>query len=243
MSAPSPPVAVPARDGGSSEPVPAGPASRPLTSDPLTLRAGFSSLLLYALVALAFSIAALAIELALGDPLATGRSPAVTRSLEDAAWHLVTGLAIALPTRRRALILMTPLFALVIDVDHVFGSLSPTVVGREAHDVFFVLLLAVVLGWRSGRAWTQVALGATFVHLGVDGGAFPLLAPVMTQTWGLPFAVALVLILAAAALVGLADRAPRQFLRPTSLFPTAVAVLAILLASSAVSWVQVFSGS
>jgi len=210
---------------------------------PLAIRKGVRLLVLYAVVVLGFSLVALVVELALGDPFSTGRSPGVSRSFEDAAWHLVTGLAIAVPTRRRALIVLTPVFALAIDVDHVFGSLLPTVVPREAHDLFFLVAIALVFLPLAGRAWTQLAIGATLVHLGADGGSFPLLAPVTTQSWAFPFAVAVVTIVAAALLVGLSGRTPRELVRPAYLVPTAAAVVVILLAGFAVGWIQVFSGA
>lgn len=210
---------------------------------PLTVRRGLTLAVVYAIASVAFAGAAVAIELAFGHALAHGHGGDVARSLEDAAWHLGTGLAIALPTRRRVLCLVLPLMTLGIDADHVFGGLLPTVVGRESHSLIFLVLVTAVFALIFGRDAGLLATSATLLHLGVDGGSFPLLAPASAGVWPLPFGVAVLGIAAAGGLALAVGRSPRDLFRLSCLVPAAVAVSAVVVAGFLIPWVQVFNGS
>jgi hypothetical protein len=181
---------------------------------------------------LLWSGGAFAIERALGDPLLQHRSPDTDKNAADAVWHVATALVLALPTRRRLAWVLTPLFALGFDVDHVFGGVLPTVVIRSAHDVFFLAVLAVGMGLIGGRPALCLAVGAVVEHLAVDGGGFPLLAPATTAYFVLPFAAQAVMIGVAGVLIFVAFRAPSELKEPSQGAPVAGAAIAL----AAVVW-------
>lgn len=180
---------------------------------------------LVALVALdlAWSATALGIELALGDRLLAHHPSETDKNAADAVWHVATAFVIALPTRRLAAWVATPALALAFDVDHVFGGLLPTVVIRSAHDVFFVAILALAMTALRGPTGALLSVGAVVEHLAVDGGGFPLFAPLSTATYVFPFALQAGLIGIGAILVFLAVRPPRELGYPQGLVPVVAA--------------------
>ncbi len=207
------------------------------------LGVGARTLTVYAATSLVFAFAALVVELAVGDPLASRHPGSLYYSVADAVWHLATGLALALPTRKRALIVTMPFLSLAIDVDHVFGAALPSVVGRESHDLFFLALVTAVL-WRFlGRTPALLGAAATLLHLGVDGGSFPLLAPITTSVWPFPAGVAIASIALSALLVASTQRSLRELARPREALPLVVAVAAIVVVGAFVPWVRVFNGA
>lgn len=218
------------------------PEASPSGPDPWSPRRLGETLALYSFLAIAFAGAALAIEVALGDPLRSSHGGPFTHDLEDAAWHLATGLALALPTRRRGLILTMPFLTLAIDLDHVFGVWAPTVVGRDAHNLLFLALAVGVTYQLLGRAPAVLAAAATVLHLSVDGGGFPFLAPVSLQTWSLPAPVAVAGVGLAAVLIATAARPLAELLRPRYAVPTLIAVAGVVVVGTFVPWVPVFNG-
>ena len=232
------------RSSGPSD-SPAAPDDRELRRIPLgpSLRRALGGTFLFVLVSLAFAGAAVGVELLFGHTLAAGRGGDPVRLVADAAWHFATGVVLALPTRRRGLVLALPLMTLGIDVDHLFGGLLPTVIGRESHSLLFLVVVVAVLYRVFGRDMALLGASATLLHLGVDGGGFPLLAPVTTAAWPLSFPVAVAAIVVAAALVGLAARRLAEMLRPDYLFWTVLSVAAVVVAGFVVPWVQVFNAA
>lgn len=194
-----------------------------------TRRDGWYALAGLVVFALAFSAAMFAVERALGDPILTGRLPGGSKSLGDALWHLFTGFLVAIPMRRRLMLLVGPLLALGIDADHIFGTVLPTVVDREAHNLLFLVALGVILAVVRNRSAAAAAVGFATLHIGVDGGAFPLLAPFTTATWGLPYPVAAALIAGAALLAFAAVRPVSELRRPSIGIPWVVAVAVLVL--------------
>ena len=153
------------------------------------------------------------IEVAFGASLRAATPPGPARGLEDALWHLVTALLLVLPARRRTLLWLVPLLSLAIDVDHAFGSLLPTVVGRQAHSLVFLAVVSVVLGHRWGSTGTFLGAGAVLSHLAVDGGSFPIIVPLSTSVVEAPLAFQLLGVGLAEASFFLATRDARDALR------------------------------
>ncbi|HEY6238548.1 MAG TPA: hypothetical protein VIZ68_05125, partial [Thermoplasmata archaeon] len=138
--------------------------------------------------------------------------------------HLGTAFLIVLPTRHRVLIALAPWMALGLDADHLFGSAFPTVLHREAHDLVFVLLIALAVGAVVGRAGAFAAAGAALQHLAVDGGVFPLLAPASMATYPIPWPVNIGVLTIAAALLFLTVRGPADLARPRYAIPLVLCV-------------------
>ena len=134
-----------------------------------------------------------------------------------------------LPARRRVLLWAAPVLALSIDVDHLFGGVLPTVVPREAHDLFFILVVVAVL-WRiEGAPAAALAAGATLAHIGVDGGLFPFLAPATTAQYALPMPAAFAMLIAAGVLFFVATRPGRAVLEPRFGVPLVAAIVSVVL--------------
>lgn len=175
------------------------------------------TLVAYGLSVLGFAVVLIGLEVAVGDTLVAARSPGVSHSFEDAFWHLGTGLALALPARRWSAAWMASLMTLGLDVDHIFGDLLPTVVGRTDHCLVFLVGSSLVLYALQGRTGALLAAGAVTAHISLDGGAFPLLAPASTTSYPLPFVVTVIGAAAAAACFALAFRSPEEVARPRSM--------------------------
>ncbi len=186
------------------------------------------TVLLLMAVDLLWSAGAFAIEVALRDPLLHHRNPETDKSLADAVWHVATAFLIALPTRRVLAWVLVPLLALGFDVDHVFGGLLPTVVIRSAHDVFFLAALAIVMLLVRGRPGVALSVGAVIEHLAVDGGGFPLFAPVSTAYFVLPFPVQAAMIGGSAILLFVALRPLSDLRQPRVFAPVAGAAIALV---------------
>lgn len=180
------------------------------------------TLVAYGLTVLGFALFLIGCEVGLGDPLVLARSPGNLRSIEDAAWHLGTGLALALPARRWSAAAMASLMTLGLDGDHIFGDLLPTVIGRTDHCLVFLVAAPFVLYALQGRTAALLGAGAVLAHLSLDGGAFPLFAPVSVATYAFPLAVTAVGAVAAALLFSLAFRPRRVVLSTRSLLAIAV---------------------
>lgn len=196
--------------------------------DCLDRRNAVWTLVYYVVGVLAFATAAFAIEIALGDPVISNHLPGSTKSFYDALWHLFTGFAIALPLRNRIFLVVAPLLALGVDFDHVYGGVLPTVVYRESHNLLFLVLIAAVLAYGTGRFATLAVPGGLMLHIGVDGGAFPFFAPVTTQTFGLTFSEGSVFVVAGATLLFLSVRPARDLLRPRFVVPWILAIVVVI---------------
>lgn len=179
---------------------------------------------------LGFSAVALLVALALGDPLLAGQVPGGGKSLLDAFWHLATAFVLVLPLRRRLAWVLAPALSLGIDVDHLFGSVLPYVVGRPAHDLFFAVLVTLFLYALEGRPAALLTAGAVTTHVAVDGGLFPFLSPATLALYPLPYPAEAALVAVAAVLFLLAFHEPRELLRKRLAVPAAVGVLVIAVA-------------
>ena len=183
-----------------------------------------ATLVLYGLAVLAFAVAIIAIEVALGDPLVPAKSPGASHSFEDACWHLGTGLALALPARRWTAAWMGAIMSLGLDTDHVFGYVLPTVTGRTDHCIVFLIGGALLLYWLQGRTAGLLTAGAMITHVSLDGGSFPLFAPVSTATYPLPWALTALGVFAAAVMFYLAFRPARGLRQPVDVVLIGVVV-------------------
>jgi len=199
--------------------------------EPLHLRDAAVMLLLFVGAVLAWCAVLTPLEAALGLPLARGGNVATTANYRDALWHLATGFAIALPMRNRWLYALLPLLSLGLDVDHLFGAAFPTPFPREAHDIVFVLIASVALYLLAGRFLAGAAAAGWIVHIAVDGGGFPLLAPFLAGRFALSYPAAVLGLVLAGTVAFLAVRPVRAFLKPREILPlvVALALLALLL--------------
>lgn len=150
------------------------------------------------------SISNLIAHLLQGVPYLPAQPPAAGPNLLDAVWHLATGLLFALPMRERRALLVVPALTLLLDVDHLFGAVLPVAVPRPAHDLLFFALLAAGLLPTLGRRAMALAVGASLLHVGVDGGTFPLFAPASPASFGLTFPEQLAFLAAAALALAVA---------------------------------------
>lgn len=200
--------------------------------DALTLFGSGIVLALYLALVLLWSGGAFEVEVLLGHPPLPPHLPEPGASFVDALWHLGTAFLLALPTRQRWAIALAPSLALGLDIDHLFGSIFPTVVTRQAHALLFVVLVGLALYAVRGRAAGGIASGAVLAHIGVDGGSFPLLAPFSTAFYPLNLGEQGVFLVVAAALFLLGVRtareaASRRYALP---FVAALASMGVLLA-------------
>ncbi len=194
------------------------------------MRDAVTTTILYLVAVVAFSAAAIAIAVGLGDPLLSGQVPSSGKSGLDAIWHLLTAFVLVLPLRRRLAYLLAPVLSLGIDIDHIFGSFLPYVVGREAHDVFFLVLVSLFLYAVEGRPAALLGAGAVVTHIAVDGGSFPFFAPVSIAQYPLPFPAAVLLLVVAALLFHLAYRPVDELRQPRIALPIAGVIAAVSVA-------------
>lgn len=153
----------------------------------LSLGFALRVVVLFAVLDVAFSATSIAIGWALGYPLDPEGYLMSSYALRDAGWHALTGLILAIPTRNLRLYLLGPVLTTEIDVDHVFGTIFATDTVRPAHNLFFLVLLVVVLFACYGRSAALLGAGGFLGHIALDGGAFPFLAPITLTKWPLPF--------------------------------------------------------
>jgi hypothetical protein len=170
-----------------------------------------------------FAAASIALEVAFGSTLRAATPPGPAHGIEDALWHLATALALVVPARRRTLLWIAPLMSLAVDVDHAFGSLLPTVVGRQAHSFVFLVVASVVLGHRSGATGALLGAGALLSHMAVDGGAFPILVPLSTAAVAAPLGLQLLGVATAELCFFLSTRSAKEALRLEYLVPLVTA--------------------
>lgn len=180
------------------------------------------TLFLFGLLDLGFAGLVVAIEVATGHPLQMASPPNASPSIDDALWHIGTAFALVLPLRNRLALWIAPVLALGFDVDHIFGTVLPTIDGRTSHDVFFVVLLAVVLYLVQGRSPALIGAGVVVAHLAVDGGSFPWFGPFSTAGYPLPLSLALALLALASAIMALGVQPVRKILTIRTLLPIAV---------------------
>lgn len=224
-------------EGAADAPGPAGPAPSAVlrgllrrSHGELTRGDAIVIVGLFLAAVLAFSAAAIAVAVALGHPLLAGQIPGGGKSGLDALWHLLTAFVLVLPLRNRLAAVLAPALSLGIDIDHLFGSVFPYVVGREAHDVFFLVLVSLFVAALEGRSAGLLTAGAVVTHIGVDGGVFPFFAPATLTLYPLDYPVEVALVALAAVLFFLAYRSPRDLLRPRTGLPVAGAVAVIAVA-------------
>jgi hypothetical protein len=200
-------------------------------------------LLLFCGGSLAFAGVSVLLELGAGDTLVTGNLPGPTHSVEDALWHLGTGFLLALPARRRVLLWLGPLLALGIDADHVFGGLFPTVVYRGSHSLVFLVVVVVVLYRFSGPAGAGLGAGGFLVHLAVDGGAFPLFAPLSIAAFPLPLGLQVIGVGLSALCTFLAVNPWRELTKRSRWLPMIACAGALAVVLATVAAISSFNGA
>jgi hypothetical protein len=170
------------------------------TAAGFTSRDGLLTLLVFLAAVVGFVAICIPIELALGDQLASPHPLGPGASSTDAVWHLATAFVLVLPVRRRVAIWLAPFLALGLDIDHIYGSYLPTVIGRPAHALLFAVVVALVLFALRGRPAALLGVGAVVAHVAVDGGSFPFLVPITPAFYPLPFSAEVLLVVVAALL-------------------------------------------
>ncbi len=180
------------------------------------------------------------VALVFGQPWHVGGSVTSRPALLDAGWHAAIGLLMVLPARDPRLYLFGPVLTTEIDVDHLYGAYLPTEVGRPAHDLFFLLLLVVLLGTVAGRAGAMLGAAGWLGHVSVDGGGFPFLAPLARATWSLALPLEVALAALAVLLFFFAVRPSSDLAsrRNTVTVGLVIVALAVLLAAGGPALVQ-----
>ncbi len=204
------------------------------TDDLGFIEAGFTLLLFLAAVLL-WSYGAFLTEILLGATPLSPHLPPSSASLADALWHLATAFLLALPTRHRWAIALAQALALGLDIDHLFGSFFPTVVTRQAHAFLFVAMVGVALYVVRGRPSGLLASGAVLAHIGVDGGTFPLFAPLSTTFFPLTLAEQIAFLAVAAFLFVLSMRSYREIVSRRFGLPL-IAAIVTMSAILVVAW-------
>jgi hypothetical protein len=204
-------------------------------------RTPLGTLLLFGLLDLGFAGLVVGIEVATGHPPQMAHAPSASPSFDDALWHVGTAFLLVLPLRNRLALWIAPVLALGFDVDHIFGTVLPTVDGRSAHDAFFVLMLTTVLYFVLGRSPALVGAGVVVAHLAVDGGTFPWFGPFSTAVYPLPLPLALSLLVLGSAMMALGFRSVREILSPRTLLPIAASCAVIGSVLALVPFVSTWS--
>jgi hypothetical protein len=187
---------------------------------------------------LLWSFGTFLILLGLGYPEAPHHPPGLSTSLVDALWHVGTAALLALAARDRVVLVVAPVLSLGLDIDHLFGTVFPTVLPRSAHDLFLIGALGLVIYFLRGRPSAFVAAGAILVHIGVDGGGFPLLSPVTTTFYTLDLPLQIILVAGAGLLFALAVR-PLRALRARENWLPLVVVVVVLSSIVALGWAYI----
>ncbi len=200
------------------------------------------TLVLFAVGAVGFSAFTIGIEVLLGHPLVAAQTPGISHSLLDALWHLATAFVLALPARRWVHLWLAPVLALGIDLDHLFGGILPTVTGRTAHDLLFLVVISLLIYQVQGRSAALLATGAVLAHLAVDGGEFPLLGPFSATSYAIPLAASFAMLVVAALLFFLAGREARELRRPTYVASVLAAAVLVGLVFAYLPAVAAFVG-
>ncbi len=169
------------------------------------------------------------VEPILGVPLHAPHHLQGVASAIDALWHLTTALVLVLPTRNRLLWVLGPSLALGLDVDHLFGGVLASPFPRLAHDLIFAAALGAGLSVLLGRAAALLGPAALLAHLAVDGGGFPLVAPLSPDGFALVYPAQVAFVIAASLLFFFALRSPAELRHPRLLFGWAAAVAASCL--------------
>ncbi len=175
-----------------------------------------------------------------GQPLSAATGPTQGEYI-DAFWHLGTGFLLALPTRDRRLLLITPCMSLGLDADHVFGLFLPSAVPRPDHSLLFALLAAAVAYAWKGPLARGATIAAIFTHFAVDGGTFPFLDPLTFARWPLSIPASAALLLGCGTLLLLLQGTPRGWRDTRAWVELAVIVAALtgfLVWIGPVSWLR-----
>ena len=202
---------------------------------PLDARESALLLAVFLAAVLFWSFGSLATELLLGDSLLSPHHPRPSQSFVDALWHVATAAILTIPARHRWLTVLAPALALGLDIDHLFGTVFPTVIIRSAHDLFFLAALMAIGYAVRGRVAMLAPAGAVLAHLAVDGGGFPFFGPFSTMFYPLsePMQVGTLLL---AGLLLYASVRPIDRLREPREATVFVATLAALTLLLLLAW-------
>lgn len=202
-------------------------------SEEFSLGLGLRVVVLFAILDIAFCAVSITIGWALGYPLDPEEQVTTSFAARDAGWHALTGLILALPTRNLRLYVLGPLLTTEIDIDHLFGTFLPSDGVRPAHDLFFLVLLVVVLFLSYGRSAAYLGAGGFLAHIALDGGKFPFLSPITLTQWPLPLVGEAALALVSMILLYFAVFHPKSRYR---LLWDAAGVVAVFVLVLALLW-------
>ena len=169
--------------------------------------------LVYGCIALAFSMfgTVLADAYVIGNPLYHS-----TTTPEHVVGHIVWGLIPGLAFLSLRYIILSGLFPIILDADHLLQFLDIEMIPRMAHSLPFILIVIVIMILLFGKKDLRliaVSIAAVFCHMSFDiilGGStqFPIFAPFTSQfftfsgvDWIIFQAIAVAIILTASVIV------------------------------------------
>jgi len=121
--------------------------------------------------------------------------------LRDGACHAALGFLLGCLTLDPALMVLTTLFSVSIDIDHIFQLLRVSFFPRPAHSLVFLVVLVGFLWFKYKRLDLTFASTSAFLgHIALDSSVFPLFSPIYFHYFTVPSWTDAVFILAAAAL-------------------------------------------
>ena len=142
--------------------------------------------LVYGGTALAFSALSTVLPgaLVLGNPFEVSNI-----TPEHIIGHIIWGLIAGLAFFRLRYIILTGLFSIILDADHLLQLLEIEMIPRMAHSLLFILIVIVVMMLLFGRKDLRliaVSIAAVFSHMSFDTfltgtTQFPVLAPFTSQ--------------------------------------------------------------
>jgi hypothetical protein len=156
---------------------------------------------------------------------------ALTPNVLDTVWHLATAFLLVIPVRDRRLWVAGPVMSLGLNVDHLFGYVLPTPFGRLSHNLLFVVSWSVAAAAVFGRTGAAMGSGAALAEIAVDGGNFPLFAPLTTHMYSLTYLESVGLVFLAAWLFFVSLRPLHDLRRPRTLaiWVASAAALSVVL--------------
>lgn len=121
--------------------------------------------------------------------------------LLDGASHAALGFLLGCLTLDPALMVLTTLFSVSIDIDHIFQLLRVSFLPRPAHSLVFLTVLVGFLWFKYKRLDLAFASTSAFLgHIALDLSVFPLFSPIYFHYFTVPGWTDAVFILVAAAL-------------------------------------------
>lgn len=138
-------------------------------------------------------------------------NPVTSLSIQEVLGHLAWGLIAGIVTLSLRYVILTGLFAVLIDSDHLIGLAHIDAISRMSHSITFGIIAAVVLVLVFGKKnylLGAVAFSGMLAHLsfdifGAEDGKFPIFTPFYNHQISFPNADWIYFEIAAIAIIGL----------------------------------------